>query len=124
MIPSVARVFLSDRLEQRRGVGRLHEAGTEALVLEESRDARERLQMRARGILRCHQEEEEVRRLAVERVEIDALPAARERREDPLDPRQLAVRDRHALAERGAVQALAVLERLDEPLAVELGMPA
>ena len=65
-----------------------------------------------------------MRRLAVERLEVDALPAAREGGEDALDARQLAVRDRDAVAERRAVQPLAVLERLDEALAVELGMPA
>ena len=58
--------------------------------------------------------------VAVERVEVDALPAARERREDPLDARQLAVRDRDAVAERRAVQPLAILERLDQALALEL----
>src|SRR5262249_10849575 len=93
-------------------------------VLQEPRDARQRLQMRARRVLGSDQEEEEVRRIAVERLEIDPLPAAGERGEHPLDARELAVRDRHPFAERGAVQALAAFQGLDEPLAVELRMSA
>src|SRR5436853_1467808 len=64
-------LFFDDR-EELFGRPAGGEPVAERLVLEQARDARERLQVSPRGILRRDEEEKEVRRLAVERVEIDA----------------------------------------------------
>jgi hypothetical protein len=75
-----------------------------------------------RRVLRCDEQEEQMRRLAVERLKIDAGPAARERGDHPPHAGQLPVRDRDAVAERGAVQPLAFFERADEPRLVQFGV--
>ena len=80
--------------------------------------------MRTRRVLRRYEKEEEVGRLPVERLEIDAREAPPEGRQHALQAGQLAVRDGNAVPERGAVQALAVLERLDQPLPVDLAVIA
>src|SRR6059036_3921396 len=83
------------------------------------RDARQGLQVRAGGVLRRHQQKEEVRRLAVERAEVDAERTAPEGGDHAPQARELAVRDGDPLAERRAVQLLAILQRLDELGAVD-----
>src|SRR5439155_1131219 len=99
-------------------------AATKGLFLQQTRDAREPLQVRTRRVLRRYEKEEEVGRLPVERLEIDAREAPPEGRQHALQAGQLAVRDGNAVPERGAVQALAVLERLDQPLPVDLAVIA
>src|SRR2546427_8332654 len=117
--PSILVVLLADRAIEVGGRRRAHEPLAEGLVLQEPRDARQRLQVRPGGVLRRHQQEEEVRRLAVERAEIDAARAAPEGGDHPPQARELTVREGGPLAERRAVQLLAVLEGLDGLLAVD-----
>src|SRR6185369_3517471 len=77
---------LEDRLPGRPG----EETFAEIAVLQEARDAREGLQVNARGVFRRDQEKEEARRAAVERVEVDAFDAAAERRDHVAHPGKLA----------------------------------
>src|SRR5437016_4182825 len=96
----------------------------EARVRQPAVDARGRLQVRPGRVLGRHEEEEEVGRFAVERAEVDAGGAPAEGRDHALHPGELPVGDGDALAERGAVQAFAVLEGLHESLAIDLAMLA
>src|SRR6185436_16296314 len=89
-----------------------------------ARDPRQRLEMLADGVLRRDEQEEEVRRLAVERVEVDALRMAAERAEDALQRPQLAVRDGDSVADRSAAEALALPQDLNQALGVDLGVLA
>ena len=67
--------------------------------------------MRAGGVLGRDQEKEEMRRLPVERLEIDPGGTAPEGGDDATETGQLPVRDGDPFAERGAVQTFAVLYR-------------
>ena len=73
-------------------------------------DRRERLQMLGAGIGRRQQQEDEIDRPAVDRLVVDRLGEPREQAVDPVQPLDLAVRDRDALAESGRAQLLALGE--------------
>src|SRR6185369_1122090 len=91
---SVLLVLRADRLEDRLPGHPREETLAEIAVLQKARDAREGLQMNSRRVFRRDEEEEEPRRAAVERIEIDALDAPAERRDDVRHPGQLPVRNR------------------------------
>ena len=69
---SELRVFLLDGAEDLFAGLRLEQRLAEGGVAEEARDARQRLQVLAARVLRHDEQEEEVRRLAVDRIEVDA----------------------------------------------------
>src|SRR5438552_15510476 len=70
---SVLRVLLRDDAVQLGRAGRLHQALAKLAALEQAADSRQRLQVGAGRILGSNQDEEDVRRAAVHRLEIDAL---------------------------------------------------
>src|SRR5262245_20055714 len=76
--PSEASVFVDDRLEERLVAVQREQPGAEVLVLQEPRDAGERLQVHRRGVVGRDEDEEQVRRQLVDRIEVDSLAAARE----------------------------------------------
>ena len=74
-------------------------------VADDPADRGQRLQMLGAGIGRRQQQEDEVDLAPVDRLVIDRLGEPREQAVDPLEPLDLAVRDRNALAEAGASRA-------------------
>src|SRR5262249_12481184 len=120
--PSILLVLFPDGAVDVGRRRRAEEPLAERLVLEETGDARERLQMRAGRVFRRDEEKEEMGRLAVERGEVDAARAPAERGDHARQAGKLPVWDGDPLAERGAVQPLPVLERLHETDPVDLGM--
>src|SRR6516164_2229392 len=107
-------VFLLDGAADLVPTAGLEEALAEAGVAEEPGDPRQRLQVLAARVLGHHQQEEQVGGLTVDRVEVHARAAARAARQEPRDPGQLAVRDRDALADPGALELLAVDQHVEQ----------
>ena len=69
--------------------------------------------------LGCQEEENEVDRLPVERLEIDRALEPREQADQLFEVRQLAVRDRDAVADPGAAELFALHQRFEnQPLAL------
>src|SRR5215472_16689183 len=63
---SILRVLFGDEPEDLRAARRVEDRLAQLLLLEEPRDARQRLQVQARRILRREEHEEELRRLSVD----------------------------------------------------------
>ena len=82
---SELRVLLLDRADHVLEALGLGQALTEGRVPEEAGDPRERLQVLAAGVLRHDEQEEVVRRLSVDRLEVDALRGCA-RRSPAADP--------------------------------------
>ena len=95
-------------------VGRGAELSGDAGLAEMPRDAGERLQVIGAGALGREQEEDEVDRLVVERLEIDRLREPREQAEDAVEARELAVRDGDAAADAGRAELLALQKRIED----------
>src|SRR5262249_30994859 len=97
-------VFLGDQGVDLLGRGGLEDRLPEARVLEQARDAGQRLEVDAGRVLRRHQREEQVGGLAVDGVEVHALARDAERRAQLRQPVELPVRDGDALADAGGAQ--------------------
>src|SRR5215470_15612825 len=114
---SVLRVFVGDDLEHLvRGAGG-QQAPAELGVLEQAADPRQRLEVHSRRVLGRDEHEEEVRRAAVHRVEVDAVARAADARDELADGVELAVRDGDALADRRRGEPLPVDEDLEQRVA-------
>src|SRR5512141_3281205 len=105
---SGALVLFPENLRKPLGPLGRQESPPEPLVLEEPRDARERLEMHPRGVLRCEDQEKEPGRLPVEGGELHPRPTAPEDGDQPVDPGDLPVGNRHPFADSRAPQPLAV----------------
>src|SRR5512143_813749 len=92
-------------------VGRPHERLPETAVLHQPGNAGERLEMFAGGVLGRQEQEEQVRGLAVQGVELDAPRGTAEREHEPLHALYLAVRFGDTLADAGAAERLLVTHR-------------
>ena len=66
------------------------------------------------GALRRQQQENEIDRLAVERLEIDPAGQAGKQAEQLVELRQLAVRDRDAVADAGLAELLPLQQTLEK----------
>src|SRR5579885_1125780 len=106
----VLAVLFADQLVDLGGVGGVDQAFSELVVLQQARDPRQRLQMKTRGVLRRYQHEKDVRRIAVERVEINAAAMPPEGTDDLRDPAHLPVRNCDPVPDRGRTQTLALAE--------------
>src|SRR5207249_7295158 len=99
-----------------------HEPGTAALVAQEPGHAGEHLQIGSRQVGRPGQQEDQVCRLAVDGLPLNAGPAARERRDGTLEARQPRVGNRHAIAQRGRNLPLPLAQRLHQAIAFDVAM--
>ena len=68
---------------------------------------------------RRKQQEDEIDRHVVDRGELDRLGELGEQADDPVEPGHFAVRDRHAAAEAGRAQPLALCQSLGDMACVE-----
>ena len=71
------------------------------------------------GAFRREQQEHDIDRLAVDRVEIDRLGKPREDADDALQPGELAVGNGDALAEPGRAQPLALQQHVEDVALLE-----
>src|ERR1044072_497913 len=107
-----------DRVK-RVGIARLAQPRHHLGLAQEPRDAGERLQVIGARAFRGEQQANQIDRLAVERLEIDPALEAGEQADQLLELRQLAVRNRNAVADPGAAELLALRQRLeDQPVAL------
>ena len=83
-------------------------------IAQQSRDARERLEMVGARALRRKQEENQIDRLVVERFEIDRPVEAREQTEQLVELGQLAMRNGNAIADAGRAQLLTLQQDLED----------
>src|SRR5579863_1286672 len=97
---SMPGVLLLDQPEYLLRVGRLTEPLAERRILHQARDARERLQVKARRVLGCDQQEEQESGGAVEGIEINPAPMASENSNDVVHARDFAMRNRYPVAYR------------------------
>src|SRR6266550_4200333 len=87
-------------------IARLAQAGDGFRVAQQPRDAGERLEVIGARRFRREQQENQIHRLAIERLKIDRPIEARKQAYQFLQLRQLAVRDRNAVADAGAAELL------------------
>src|SRR5262245_45007450 len=115
-------VFFLDRTDHVRGGLGCAEPLAEGRVAEEARDARQRLEVAPARVLGHDEQEEVVRRLAVDRVEVDALVAAGEARDQPVEADELPVGNRDALADPRALEPLALEQHLEQAVRLDAGL--
>src|SRR6202171_2272410 len=120
----VLGVLFGDEPEDPGRAFRLEDRLAQPRLLEEPRDPRQRFQVHPRRILRREQHEEEVRRLPVDGGEVHSGPLAPEGGQEAGNARQLAVRDRHPLADAGRPELLALEQRLGQLGRGEAGLAA
>src|SRR5580704_6500483 len=101
-------VFLADETKELAGVRRDKKLLAKVTIAQQARDARQRLQMQAGGIFGRDQHEKQMRRVAVERLEINALHVTSEGPQNLGDLGQLAMRNRDAVADCGRAESLAL----------------
>src|SRR5262249_52581419 len=94
-----------------------------AAVLEQARDPRQRLQMKTGRILGRHQQKEQLRRIAVQRVKVDSARAAPEDAENLTDTSELAVRNGNPVPDCGGPQPLAFVQNPEQPIECHFRMP-
>src|SRR5579863_1951976 len=116
----VPRVFLDDQLVDLVSVARPEQMLTEGVVAKQARDARERFEVQAGRVLRRDEQKKQIRRFAVERVEIYSARSAPKDTDDLLDAADLAMGDRDAVADRGRTQSLALVQHGVELRQVDL----
>ena len=90
-------------------------------VAQQARNARQRLQVVGARGFRRQQQENQIDRLAVERLEIDRLVQPREQAEQPTELRQLAVRNGDAIADAGRAELLALQQHFEDRALVLAG---
>ena len=93
---------------ERVGIARFAQLARDLRIAQQARDARQRLEVIGAGGFRRQQQKNQIHRLAVERLEIDRPLQPREQSEQAAEFRQLAMRDRHAIAHRGGTELLAL----------------
>src|SRR5260370_28555807 len=86
-------ILFADEAKQLGAVRDTDQLVAKGAVLEQTRHARQRFQVLADRVFRRDQQKEEMRRTAIERVEVDAGHMTPERADDPLQSGQLAVRN-------------------------------
>src|SRR5256714_6817072 len=89
-----------------------------APVVQEFCDGSEGTQMRLKLVLRDDEEDDKFDRRIIERVELDPLRRAPERRHHFLDPVRRSVRNRDAKPDAGTHRFLALLERGQNAVAI------
>ena len=102
---------------ERGGIARFAQARDRCGLAQKPRDARQRLQMIGACPFGREQQEDQVHRLAVERLKVDRAVEPGEQADQLLELRQLAVGNRDAVADPRAPELLALDQRLeDQPL--------
>src|SRR5258706_6398473 len=91
LVTLVTRVLLGDQTEDVGTTVGAQEPLPEVGVLEEARDAGQGLEMIAGGARRREQGKEEMGRVAVHGIELDALAAPAQAGDEAIGPRQLAM---------------------------------
>src|SRR5690242_8514664 len=92
-----------DQLVSRRRVRTREQAQPRLFVPQQARNTRERAQVLTRRALRPDDAEHDLDRLAVDGLELDAARTEQEREGLRLRRFERAVRDRHAVADAGAL---------------------
>ena len=109
---------------ERLGVARVAQLARDVRIAQQPRHARQRLEMIGAGAFRREQQEDQIDRLAVERLEIDRPLQPRKQPEQLVELRQLAVRNGDAVADAGRAELLALQQDFEDralALAGELG---
>ena len=88
-------------------------------ISEEPGDPSQGLEVLAPRVFRNHQQEEEMRGLPVDRLEVNALHASREGGDDAVEARNLPVRNCDPFADSSALERLTVRKHFLEPLRVQ-----
>jgi len=91
-------------------------------VAEETGNPGERLEILPTRVLRNHEQEEMVGRLAVDRLEIDPAGAPGEGSDQSIQAGHFPVGNRHSFADPGALQRLPLEKDLEQPVGVDLGL--
>src|SRR5262249_26296826 len=109
---------------ERFGVAGIAQFAGDIGIAQETRDARQRLEMVGAGGFRREQQKNEIYRLTVERLELHGPFESRKQSEQLVELRQLAVRNGEAGTDASRTELLALLKNLENralALAAELG---
>jgi len=91
------------------------------MIAQQAGDAGERLQMISTGVFGRQEQENEIDRLIVDRVELDGRGEAGEKPIDPGQCRDLAMRNGDAMAQARRAELLALQESLEDHPVIDCG---